>query len=50
VDVPKKQMASYAMQILLLQEKVKGQQSASIVLPTELIIRESCGAVKPSNR
>jgi DNA-binding LacI/PurR family transcriptional regulator len=50
VDVPKKQMASYAMQILLLQEQVKGQQSASIVLPTELIIRESCGAVKPSNR
>jgi DNA-binding LacI/PurR family transcriptional regulator len=47
VDVPKKQMASYAMQILLLQEQVKGQQTASIVLPTELIIRESCGAKKP---
>jgi DNA-binding LacI/PurR family transcriptional regulator len=50
VNVPKKEMASYAMQILLLQEQVKGQQSASIVLPTELIIRESCGAKKPENK
>jgi DNA-binding LacI/PurR family transcriptional regulator len=44
VDVPKRRMASYAMQVLMLQKKFKGQQSASIVLPTELIIRESCGA------
>jgi DNA-binding LacI/PurR family transcriptional regulator len=49
VNVPKREMASYAMQILLLQEQVKGQQSASIVLPTELIIRESCGAKNPNN-
>jgi LacI family transcriptional regulator len=49
VNVPKREMASYAMQILLLQEQVKGQQTASIVLPTELIIRESCGAMKPNN-
>ena len=47
VDVPKKQMAAYAMQILLLHEQMKGQQTASIVLPTELIIRESCGAKNP---
>ncbi len=47
VDVPKREMASYAMQLLLLQEQFKGQQSASIVVPTELIIRESCGAKKP---
>jgi DNA-binding LacI/PurR family transcriptional regulator len=46
VDVPKKQMASYAMQLLLLQAQVKDQQSASIVVPTKLIIRESCGAKK----
>ncbi len=39
VDVPKKQMAAYALQILLLHEQFKGQQPASIVLPTELIIQ-----------
>jgi DNA-binding LacI/PurR family transcriptional regulator len=46
VDVPKREMASYAMQLLLLNEQFKDQQSASIVVPTELIIRESCGAKK----
>jgi DNA-binding LacI/PurR family transcriptional regulator len=45
VDVPIRRMASYAIQILLLHEQV--QQSASIVVPTELIIRESCGANSP---
>ena len=45
VDVPKKRMASYAMQLLLLNEQVEHQQSASLVVPTELIIRESCGAI-----
>ncbi len=44
VDVPKKQMAAYALQTLLLHERVKEQRSASIALPTELIIRDSCGA------
>lgn len=44
VDVPKKQMVDYAMQILLLHEQIRDQQSASIVLPIELIVRESCGA------
>lgn len=43
VNVPKREMAAYAMQILLLHEQMQGQPSASIVLPTELIIRESCG-------
>jgi DNA-binding LacI/PurR family transcriptional regulator len=47
VDVPKKEMASFAMQLILLKEQFKDQQSASIVLPTELVIRESCGADKP---
>jgi DNA-binding LacI/PurR family transcriptional regulator len=44
VDVPKRRMAAYAMQVLMLQKQFKDQKSASIVLPTELIIRESCGA------
>src|SRR5512140_3158198 len=47
VDVPKRQMASYAMQLLLMREQFKGGQAASIVVPTELIVRESCGAKKP---
>jgi len=34
-------MAAYALQILMLKEQVKDKQSASIVLPTKLIIRES---------
>jgi DNA-binding LacI/PurR family transcriptional regulator len=42
--IHERRMASYAMQVLMLQKQFKGQQSASIVLPTELIIRESCGA------
>jgi len=37
-------MAAYALQTLLLHERVKEQRSASIVLPTDLIIRDSCGA------
>lgn len=44
VDVPKRRMASYAMQALMLQKQFPQQESASIVVPTELIIRESCGA------
>lgn len=44
VDIPKKQMAGYALQVSLLQKQFKDQQAASIVLPTKLIIRESCGA------
>jgi len=44
VDVPKRRMASYAMQVLMLQNQFKDQKAASIVVPTELIIRESCGA------
>jgi DNA-binding LacI/PurR family transcriptional regulator len=47
VDVPKRRMAAYAMQVLMLQEQFQGQQSASIVLPTRLIVRESCGAKIP---
>lgn len=48
VDIPKRRMASLAMQLILLQEQVEDQHPASIVVPTELIIRESCGT-KQSN-
>jgi DNA-binding LacI/PurR family transcriptional regulator len=44
VDVPKKRMASYALQVLMLQEQFQDRPAASIVLPTKLVIRESCGA------
>jgi|WetSurSiteA1Bulk_404760.scaffolds.fasta_scaffold12665_2 DNA-binding LacI/PurR family transcriptional regulator len=44
VDVPKRQMASYAMQLLILKDQFKDQLPASIAVPTELVIRESCGA------
>ena len=44
VDVPKRRMAAYAMQLLMLQKQFTSQAAASIVVPTELIVRESCGA------
>lgn len=44
VDVPKRRMASYAMQVLMMKDQFKDQKAASIVVPTELIVRESCGA------
>jgi DNA-binding LacI/PurR family transcriptional regulator len=44
VDVPKRGMAAYAMQMLLMEEQFRDKQPASIVLPTRLIVRESCGA------
>ncbi len=47
VDVPKRRMATYAMQVLMMKEQFANQEPASIVLPTELIVRESCGANLP---
>lgn len=44
VDVPKRRMASLAMQVLMLKQEHADTRDASIVLPTELIVRESCGA------
>ena len=44
VDIPKRRMATYAMQVLMMQKQFNSRQAASIVLPTELIVRESCGA------
>ena len=44
VDVPKRQMASLALQVLVAGKKNKKADPESLVLPTELIVRESCGA------
>jgi DNA-binding LacI/PurR family transcriptional regulator len=44
VDVPKRRMASFAMQVLMLKKQMDEEQTASIILPTKLIVRESCGA------
>ncbi len=44
VGVPKRRMATYAMQVLMMKEQFEHQGPASIVLPTELIVRESCSA------
>jgi len=44
VDVPKMRMASSAMQLLMINDQFREQKPSSIVVPTELIIRESCGA------
>jgi DNA-binding LacI/PurR family transcriptional regulator len=44
VDVPKRRMASFALQVMMLKKQFSDQETASIVLPTKLIVRESCGA------
>ncbi len=44
VDVPKRRMASIALQTLIMQRQFDNKHAASIVLPTKLIVRESCGA------
>jgi len=44
VHVPKEEMGLYAVQILVNYSAQPNIPSASIILPTELTIRESCGA------
>jgi LacI family transcriptional regulator len=44
VNVPKRQMGTYAIQFLISQREMSLPQSASMVLPIELVVRESCGA------
>jgi DNA-binding LacI/PurR family transcriptional regulator len=46
VDVPKRRMGAYAIQFLISQRELLSPQSASMVLPVELIVRDSCGASK----
>ncbi len=44
VSVPKSKIGVFAIQFLLSQREIRSPQAASIVLPVELIVRESCGA------
>lgn len=50
VHVPKESMGIHALRTLYAYAAYPGVQPASIVLPTELIVRESCGARKTSSR
>lgn len=44
IRVPREQMGIHAMRMLAMHAAYPDTQSASIVLPTELMIRQSCGA------
>ncbi len=46
VDIPKRTLARLAIQALQTQKDFADQSHISIVVPTRLIIRESCGANK----
>jgi DNA-binding LacI/PurR family transcriptional regulator len=44
VDIPKRMLARFAIQSLQTQKDFPDQGQVSMVVPTKLIIRESCGA------
>lgn len=44
VDIPKRTLARLAIQSLQTQKEFPGQSQVSMVVPTKLIIRDSCGA------
>ncbi len=44
VDIPKRTLARFAIQSLETQKAFTDQNQVSMVLPTRLIVRESCGA------
>jgi DNA-binding LacI/PurR family transcriptional regulator len=46
VDIPKRTLARFAIQSLETQKEFPDQNQVSMVLPTKLIVRESCGANK----
>jgi len=46
VRIPRRQMGTHALRMLAMHEAYPDMQPASLILPTELIIRESCGAKK----
>ena len=48
VRIPRREMGVQALRILAMQEAYPDTPAASTVLRTELIVRESCGAVKSS--
>ena len=47
IHVPKESIGAYALRILETQVTYQDSPPASIVLPTRLIVRESCGATHP---
>jgi LacI family transcriptional regulator len=44
VNVPKRRMGMYAIQFLISQREILMPHAASMVLPVDLVIRDSCGA------
>jgi LacI family transcriptional regulator len=44
VNVPKQRMGTYAIQFLISQREILAPHAASMVLPVDLVIRDSCGA------
>jgi DNA-binding LacI/PurR family transcriptional regulator len=44
VDIPKRTLARFAIQSLETQKEFRDQNQVSMVVPTKLIVRESCGA------
>jgi DNA-binding LacI/PurR family transcriptional regulator len=44
IDVPKRMLARFAIQSLETQKEYPDQSQTSILVPTKLIVRESCGA------
>ncbi len=44
VDIPKRTLARFAVQSLQTQKEFPDQNQVSMMLPTKLIVRESCGA------
>jgi DNA-binding LacI/PurR family transcriptional regulator len=44
VDIPKRTLARFAIQSLQTQKDFPDQSQVSMVIPTKLIIRDSCGA------
>jgi len=44
VDIPKQSLARFAIQSLQTQKAFPNQAQVSMVLPTKLIVRDSCGA------
>lgn len=46
VDIPTRQLAKYAIQMLLTQQDYKIDTPVSMVIPTKLVVRNSCGFSK----
>ena len=44
IRVPRQQMGVHALRMLAMHEAYPDTHPASVVLPTELIVRQSCGA------